>query len=207
MRESDYRKKSMSVAELKKEAEAKLSELDTKIDDAAVLLDLDLDYLESEEGKQLREDDPDKYLRKLEKAKQKSEKIKAYKEERRQQEILKAENERLTQKIPDWLDPDVRTKESQEIMNLLLEEGYTEDELSRLSDHRVFVLARDKLKLKKIMNQDLSKKEVKSPPKSANPGTSEKKFTKTKDQKLRDKLSKTHHQNDAAALIKSLYFK
>lgn len=213
MRERDYRHKSMEVSNLRKETEAKLQALDKKIEDATMLAEFDLKYLESEEGQQLKQTEPELYLQKLDDLKSRSEKIKAFKEDKAQREAeqlkesYQKEQEALAQKIPDWLDPDIKKSELNDMFNVLLEQGYTEDELNRMTDHRVFVLARDSMKLKSLLNKDLSDKEVKTPPKSVAPGSTEKKPRKTKQQTLQENLKKSGSMQDAAALIKSRIFK
>lgn len=213
MRESDYRKKTSKAAEMRKELESKLTSLDEKVKDAEALLEIDLNFMESEEGKQLREENPEKYLKRVESIQKKADKLKSYKEEKQKRESetkaerIKREQELLKAKISDWLDEDIKAKESKEIVSYLKKQGYTEEEIAGLEDHRIFVTARDAVKLEKIMNQDLSDKETKRPPKSAKPGSSEKKPVKSREDKLRDKLSKSHHMNDAAALLKAKLFK
>ena len=213
MRERDYRHKTAKVSEKSKELETKLSSLDEKIQDAEALIELDLNYLESDDGKELRQEDPDQYLKKVEALKAKSEKLRKHKEERAKRESekraekLKSESQKLQEKISDWLDEDIKTRESNEIVKYLMDQGYSQEEIANIDDHRVFVTARDAVKLHKIMSQDLSEKEVKKPPKSVKPGSSEKKEVRSEKDKLRDKLKKSHDMNDAARLLKEVYFK
>ena len=208
MREKDYRQKTQKVSEKNKDLEAKISALDEKIEDATALVELDLDYLESDEGKQLRQEDPEKYLKKVEALQKKADRLKKHKEEKQKRELekktekIKTENQKLQEKISDWLDEDIKARESKEIVEYLVNQGYTSEEIAAIDDHRVFVTARDAVKLQKLMNKDLSGKEDKTPPKSAKPGSTEKKASKTKEEKLRAKLSKSHNMQDAAALLR-----
>jgi len=213
MREKDYRKKTQSTSEKAKELDAKLSALDDKIKDAEALLELDLDYLESEEGKQLRHEDADEYLKKVEAVKKRHEKLKQHKEEKQKRETekrrekLQNENRLLSEKISDWLDEDVKIRETQKIVKYLQEkQGYTEEQIANIDDHRVFVMAREAVKLQDIMSKDLSAKEVKSPPKSAKPGSSERAPRKSKEDTLRQKLKETGDMRTAQQLFKEKLF-
>lgn len=213
MREKDYRVKMHNVSDKSKDLEAKISSLDDKIKDAEALLELDLDYLESEEGKQLRHEDADEYLKKVEAVKKRHEKLKQHKEEKQKRETekrkekLQNENRLLSEKISDWLDEDVKIRETQKIVKYLQEkQGYTEEQIANIDDHRVFVMAREAVKLQDIMSKDLSAKEVKSPPKSAKPGSSERAPKKSKEDTLRQKLKETGDMRTAQQLFKEKLF-
>lgn len=213
MREKDYRVKMHNVSDKSKDLDAKITALDDKVKDAEALLEIDLDYLESDEGKQLRQEDADEYLKKVEAVKKRHDKLKQYKEEKQKREAEKRkeklvnENRLLSEKISDWLDEDVKLRETKKIVKYLTEkQGYTEEQIANIDDHRVFVMAREAVKLQDIMSKDLSAKEVKSTPKSAKPGSVDKGPKKSKEDDLRAKLKETGDMRTAQALFKERLF-
>lgn len=213
MREKDYRVKMHNVSDKSKTLEAKLSSLDEKISDAESLIDIDLSYLESEEGKQLKEDNPSEFIKRVETIQKRADKLKAHKAEKAkreteaQKERLREENEKLRNKISDWLDEDVKARDTKDIVKYLSEkQGYSQEEIAGITDHRVFATAFDAVKLERIMSKDLSSKEAKEIPKSAKPGSSETKPRKSEADKARDKLSKSGDMKDAAEYFKKALF-
>ena len=209
MMERDYRHKTGEVAAKRKELDSKIADISEKISDAEGLIDIDISALENDEGKALRESDPDKFLKKVEAIQKRAEKLKQLKEkkakldEENTRERISKERELLTQKIPDWLDENIREKEAQDIVATLSDLGFSEEEIGKMHDHRLLALARQAMKFGKLSKEDLKDKEIKKPPKSAKPGSSDKKQVKTKEDKLRDKLKSSHDMKDAAALIRA----
>lgn len=55
----DYTRKTMSLAEQRKQVEAKIAEIDANLEEAKSVIDLELDWFESAEAKELRQYDPD----------------------------------------------------------------------------------------------------------------------------------------------------
>lgn len=212
MMESDYRKKTSEVAEKRKALEAKEADIDSRLAEAKALVEYEISNLDSPEMLELKETDPDSYLKEFERVQKKVESFNKHKAQRdaelqaKQQELIKKEMESLEAAIPDWLDPEVKTKEATEVLGSLEQQGFTRDELSALTDHRMFVLGRKAMLYDQLMNQDLESKKVKTPPKAQQPGTStssdERQSRTTQD--LRKKLHKTGKPQDAAKLIRSL---
>ena len=207
MRNADYERKMQGSRKLRESMEAATKELSETLNDAKSLIELELKELETPEMKELREDDPAEYWRKVDQVNKKAEKFKALKEaeikklNERHQEMLRAEKERLAEAIPDWLDPDKQAKESKQVLDLLSKVGYSDDDINRISDHRMFVLARKAALYDQLINQDLSAKKVNKPPKSAKPGTGEGIPRVTK---ARETLKQTGHIRDAAKAIREL---
>lgn len=211
MMEADYRKKTSDVAERRKALEAKAQEIDSQLSEAKELLDLEFDNLNSPEMQQLKEYQPDEYLKAFEKVQKKAEKFQKLKAKReaeqqeRQKELAKKEWEALMMAVPEWLDEGTREAESKEVFQALSKLGFSDNELANLADHRVFALARKALKFEKISTQDLESKKVRTPPKTQQPGTSKsfesRQTTETKS--LRAQLKKSGNMRDAAALLRS----
>ena len=211
----DYTRKTMSLAEQRKQVEAKVAEIDASLEEAKSVIDLELEWFESEEAKELRQYDPDEYLKRFEKIKGKADKFQKLKAKREteiaavRQDQLKKEQELLRQKIPDWLDEATVQREYPKLVESMKSIGFGEDELTGISDHRMMVLARKAMMYDQIMSQDITGKKVKAAPKSASPGTP-KTAAEVSDRKvkeLREKVRQSGDMRQAAAAIKSMLFK
>ncbi|QLG87652.1 hypothetical protein HQ393_04940 [Chitinibacter bivalviorum] len=80
--------------------------------------------------------------------------IEQQEEFRAHQQSLQSEVEQLLTAIPEWKDETVRKAESAQIRDYLLSNGFTQQDVDGLGDHRAFVLLRkamafDKLQAKK----------------------------------------------------------
>lgn len=211
----DYTRKTMSLAEQRKQVEAKIAEIDSNLEEARSVIDLELDWFESDEAKELRQYDPDEYLKRFERIKGKADKFQRLKAKREsetaalRQEQLKKEQELLRQKVPDWLDDTVVQREYPRLVESMKSIGFGEDELTGISDHRMMVLARKAMLYDQIMSQDVSGKKVKTPPKSATPGTpkSPTEASDRKSKELRERLRKKGDMTSASAAIRSMLFK
>lgn len=212
MMESDYRRKTSQVSEQRKAIEAKGAEIEQQLTEAKELLDFEIQNLESPEMLELKEYDPQEYLKQYEKVQKKVDKFNKLQAKRqaeqaeRMKEVARKEFEALTTAIPEWLDESVRSKEANDVFAKLRDFGYSDDELTRLTDHRMFVLARKAMMLDKINAQDLEAKKLRTPPKTQQPGTpktaEERQNSDTK--ALRDKVRKGGNMQDAAKLFRAL---
>ena len=211
----DYTQKTMQLSEQRKAVEAKIAEIDADLNDAKEIINLELEWFESAEAKELRQYDPDEYIKRFEKIKGKAEKFEKLQAKREKeksalhQEQLRKEQELLRQKIPEWLDEGTVQKEYPRLVESMKSIGFDDNELNGISDHRLMVLARKAMLFDQIMSQDISGKKVKAAPKSASPG-SPKSPTETSDRKmkeLKEKVRQTGNMNSAAAAIKAMLFK
>jgi hypothetical protein len=211
----DYTQKTMHLSEQRKALEQKVAKIDTDLEDAREILATELEWFESEEAKELREYNPDEFLRKFERIKVKADKFERIRADREAekyalyQENLKREQELLRQKIPDWVDEKTVQREYPQLVESMKAIGFNDAELQAISDHRLMVMARKAMLFDQIMNQDVSSKKVKSPPKSASPG-SPKSPTEVSDRRskeLREKVKQKGDMQSAAEAIKSMFFK
>ena len=211
MMESDYRKKTTDVSERSKALEAKAAEIDAQLSEAQSLLELDLNNLESPEMLELKEDNPEEYLKQFDKVQKRVNSFNKLKETRQKEQSAKhakqaeSELEALERAIPEWLDKDVRAKEANDVFKALENVGFKAEELKGLSDHRVFVMARKAMMYDQMMSKDLDSKVVNTAPKTQLPGTGQEIDDKQSAQvkQLRAKLQKSGSVNDAAALLSS----
>lgn len=174
MMESDYRKKTQEVAELKRASLEKVERLESALSEAKQLIELDLDALEANTA--LKEEDPEEYVRQLDAIKSRINKYTAHKqkvdEERaaQQQQRLVEEQQKLQDAIPDWLDASTREKDYERILKAWRDVGFTDEELSGKLDHRDVILARKAALYDELMSQNLDQKLDRTPAKSTKPG-------------------------------------
>ena len=212
MMESDYRQKTMKISEERKALELNQAEVAGKLAEMKQLIEFESSALDSEEMQELRDTDPDDYIRRVEAVKAKAQKYGKFKTEaesrlkaEREQFILE-EQQKLIQAIPDFLDQDKLKSETPKITEQLIKAGYTNDELQGLSDHRTFVLARKAMLYDQIMSQSPEEKKINQAPKAAKPAT-----TTTKEDRVsqaqkdtRARLKKTGNVKDAQKAIKNM---
>jgi hypothetical protein len=211
MMEADYRKKTSEVAEKRKSLETKAAQIEEQLAEAKTLLDLDIESLQSPEMQELKEIDPEAYLKQFDKVQKKVDKFNKLKQKReaeqmeRQRELNQKEYEALMTAIPEWLDETTRNTEVKEVFSSLSKLGYSEKELQNLADHRVFAMARKAHMFDKIQTQDLESKKVRTPPKTQQPGTANNAQDRqsTESKNLKAKLQKSGNMRDAANLFKS----
>jgi hypothetical protein len=210
MMESDYRQKTMSLADERKAFEANKSEFDTKLAELQDLVLMEADNLESEEMKQLKEYDPDQYWKQFDQLKGKAERLKEYKAKRdaelleQQQKLFEAETAKYTQLIPEWLDESVKQSDAKMIIDSLSKIGFSQDEIGGLYDSRMIAIARKAALYDQIQKQNIEAKRVKPVPKSAKPSATTEAAEKTQSQKSMDRLRQTGKLGDAQAAIRNL---
>ena len=211
MMQRDYQFKRGKTAEIEKAAQAKFDEFSSKLKDFEVNLLDDTKWFETEEAKELRDLDPDAYIKRYEST---QDKVKKYEDAKRirdeelsNKEKMRVESERdkLIAALPEWMDLKTQQSESVEAINSLIEFGFSQKEFEKIYDHRMIVMGRELAKMRKIMKQDVSGKKVNKPIKVAEPGsTSTKEQSETKKAKdLRAKLKKSGKMQDALRLLRS----
>lgn len=174
------------------------------------IVDLEFEGLDSDEMKALKQDDPEAYLEKFDKAQKKKsdfEKFKAKRESEQKEKankLLDKERENLMVAFPEWRDdPKAFQSGIEERSKILANLGYTENELGQMIDSRMWVLADKAMKLDAIMAKTLDDKVTKAKPKTNRAGTSlttdERKSEASRSQ--RQKLKKSGNVKDAAALF------
>lgn len=186
-RDSDYRKKTMSVAESRKEVEAKAASIDAK------LLELD-SFIKREEDSTdwdaLRRDDPGEYLKRkedLEAVKAAAEVAKSERNtelEAQRQAVANSESQKLAEAMggESWTT-EQRSSDMAAATAYLEGMGVTIQEMNGITDHRLWRMIFDAAKAQGI-KQTRTKvhEQVRTAPKSVKPGqrvpTSERKRTK-----------------------------
>lgn len=213
MMEADYRKKTMELSDTRKALEAKQGELDAKFNEAAELIQFEVDNLESEEMLELKQYDPEKYWNKVDQIKKRADKLSEWREkkqkdiEAKNQSLVEQEREKLTQLIPDWLDDSKKEAELAQVQTYLKDQGFDENEIAALGapyDSRLLSMARKAAKFDLIQSQDIESKRVKPSPRVAEPsGGAKPRADDDAAAKAMNRARKTGKVRDAQAAIRA----
>lgn len=133
----------------------------------------------------------------------------ATKQQQQQQtaERLETERKALLQALPQWANEETAQAERSALANYLGSNGFSQDEVNNVSDHRLVVMARKAMLYdKEVGKADAAKKRVvKIGKRTTAPGTARSKATarEDRDASLKRSLKKSGSVEDAAALIRS----
>ena len=222
-RTSDYTKKTQSLAEQRKQVEAER----TKIEEAAKLRDTYSQRLQvieqmlsaqpEEDLTALKDSDPVGYAIKVAEKMEREKQLSAVRAEREavqakqaaeQQERLKAhlsqETERLKAAIPDLADEVKGEVIRKEIRDYARSNGWTDQELSQVYDHRAVIALYRAMQFEKLQKaKPAVQKKVAEAPKALKPGVSGQKIDKDSEiaKKLSKQLKQSGRTRDAAAIF------
>lgn len=222
-RTSDYTKKTQSLAEQRKQVEAER----TKIEEAAKLRDTYSQRLQvieqmlsaqpEEDLTALKDSDPVGYAIKVAEKMEREKQLSAVRAEREavqakqaaeQQERLKAhlsqEAERLKAAIPDLADEVKGEVIRKEIRDYAKSNGWTDQELSQVYDHRAVIALYRAMQFEKLQKaKPAVQKKVAEAPKSLKPGVGSQRIDKDSEmaKKLSKQLKQTGRTRDAAAIF------
>ena len=225
-RDSDYRRKTMELADERRLLEEEVNRAKSESDAVAKLRqDYATRLSEIENSMQpdanidwakLYETNPDEYHRMKIEVENKSKALETIKTERQralaeqQQEQTKVFNQYLEQqkqlladKEPEYVDPVKGEGLRKDMTSYLKKEGYSDQELNMMVDHRSFVIAKKAMLYDKMMNSKISAKQSKTVPKMVRSGT-QKTINKDSQQSksLKSRLKKTGSMKDAANVLK-----
>jgi hypothetical protein len=228
-RQADYTRKSQVLAEQRRKADDELAATQQErqrylqhLEQFNVESNKKLDEFKNIDWTKLKEEDPTEYMLKRDQfrdiqdnqriAKEESQKI-SYKQQQEHeaqwQQELGRQQEIISQKLPDWSDPDKGPKLKQNIKSFAVKKGFTEQEVDSLIDARSVDVLHKAMLYENLLNSKISNKKVKVVPKVQKPGTPTTKEEisgdKLKAQKAR--LKRSGHVNDASKLIESLMTK
>ncbi len=222
-RTSDYTKKTQSLAEQRKQVEAER----TKIEEAAKLRDTYSQRLQvieqmlsaqpEEDLTALKDSDPVGYAIKVAEKMEREKQLSAVRAEREavqakqaaeQQERLKAhlsqEAERLKAAIPDLADEVKGEVIRKEIRDYAKSNGWTDQELSQVYDHRAVIALYRAMQFEKLQKaKPAVQKKVAEAPKALKPGVGSQRIDKDSEmaKKLSKQLKQSGRTRDAAAIF------
>ena len=212
MMQADYTKKTMELAEQRREVEQKAEALQQALEQAEAAARVELEDISSPSALELKEMDPQEYYARKERVEEKQKQVQSLIEQSRQsaQEAQNAriakEREMILPAIPEWVDQSVMQGDVVQMQNLWNSIGFTPDEQANFIDHRIMVLSRKAAKYDALMAAKPEGKKITDKPKSAEPkaSTTREERTTTKRKELRDRVRKTGKMSDAQAAIRDL---
>jgi len=167
----------------------------------------------------LRESDPIEYVTQREELRQSQEKIQAmqreqYAAQQRQNEqttqmrsrIVQEEYGKLVEALPEWADEDKQKKLASEIRSYAGAQGFTEEELNSLVDHRSLLVLMKAKKYDQLQNSDVKSKKLKNKPKviRSGTGTTSKGTSKSKRAAKMKRLQSSGHVDDAVSILEDM---
>ena len=192
LRQDDYTRKTMAAAEERKAAEAETQKARQERNDYAQKLTtyaIQLQGMLAEQQNinfdELREADPLEYLKQkdlyekrqlaLQQAAVEHQQIQQLNEQELQQaktQYLQTQQQELIAKLPAWKDEKKATTEKAEIKEFLKGQGFTDQDIAQVADHRHVILLRNAMLFDKLMKQApaATKKVASAPAKGERPG-------------------------------------
>ncbi len=166
---------------------------------------------------QLREDDPIAFVTKKEEFRDAQERVRQaqaqqeYESQKQNEEISKVrklavqeEYKRLTEVVPEWSNPEKRTKLASDLSSYAIQQGFTQDELKELIDHRSLVVLMKASKYDALQNSNVKAKKLKNKPKVVRSGKGgAKKADKDRSKRIASmkRLKESGHVNDSVSLL------
>lgn len=207
----------------------KQQELEETVNVAAAVFQKQMDALKAEEEKvdwaDLRKNDPgqaamlkqdfaerreaiNSEVNQLRSAYQQMQKKAADEYAEKAQETLKAEQQALLEKLPEWKNEETATKEQKQISEYLATQGLTPEEIANASDHRLVIMARKAMLYDKGQGKaEPVKKKLATVPKMMKPGAPKSQdINQSQEQSLLSKISANPNsleaQDAGVALLK-----
>jgi hypothetical protein len=207
LRQDDYTRKTMAAAEERKAADAEVQKARTeraeyhqKLTTYAIQLQGTLAESQAINFDELRESDPIEYLKQkdlLEKRQlalnqayqehQQIEQLNAQEAEQAKIQYLQTQQQELLAKLPAWKDETKAKAEKEDIKAYLKGQGFSDQDIAGVGDHRQVLLIRNAMLFDKLMKQApaATKKVASAPAKAERPGVSN-----LSDNAQRDKVMK-----------------
>mgnify|MGYP003638549059 CR=1 FL=1 len=216
-RQSDYTKKSQSVAEMRKAYEANLQSVQTERGQYQEVLanmenyqNLELQKFQELDWSTLKADDPVEYMEKRIEFQDAKDKVAQVRQERvnvqqkTQQEVyqniqhkVQEEAQLLATALPEYSDPSSNLKD--DLRNYAIDSGFTEQDVNAITDHKVVLMLHKAFLQDKASSSKTSKAVKKGPNKVIKAGVPVTKSQRVnRDVKAkRDRLRKTGSVKDA----------
>lgn len=224
-RQQDYTKKTMELADQRKQIEQSAAQVNAErqhyqnqLAQMAQALGQALHEQQNIDWQQLLENDPVEYLKQRHLFEQRQAAFgQAQAEQQRlteqaqrngaaqMQARFQEEQQALLAKLPEWKDEAKAKAEKEQVRKFLESSGYKPEEISQAVDHRAIVLARKAMLFDQLIAQqkEAAKKVEKLPPKVERPGVGNSSALDGRSSAMQ-RLSKTGKVEDAAAVFASL---
>ena len=164
----------------------------------------------------LKDTDPIEYVTKREEFREAQEKIQSIRNEQAsaqqkfakdtesmRKQALKEEHGKLVAALPEWSEPEKQKKLASDVKSFAMSQGFSEEELSSLIDHRSVLVLIKAAKYDKMHSSDVKTKKLKNKPRviRSGKGQSTSSSNKSKRTAQMKRLQGTGHVDDASALL------
>ncbi len=211
-RQSDYTRKTQSLADERRKAESEATDYRQTREQYSQRLELLAKALESDTSEpdwaKVREEQPDDYPRLYaDYARRKAESDKVERERERVREEqqkdtrkdyerhIAVERDKLVAAIPEWSNPETANTEREAMVEHARTIGFTPEEIGAAADHRALLLLRDSMLYRRLLAEGKGVRVKKD--KVLKPGTKVRKSKKTVVEQAHDQLRKTGRPQDA----------
>jgi len=120
-----------------------------------------------------------------------------------QAQTLRDEHQALAEKMPEWSAPETQANISASIREYASMQGFTEEELSSLVDHRSLIVLHKAMQFDNLQSSDIGKKKLKNKPRLVRAGKGSTKDGNKKQKRTAQmkRLQETGHVNDSISLF------
>ena len=231
MMEADYRQKTAELSEQRKQSETEIESQQAQwsqrlqdVDAMSTALEtqLNADY-QNIDWNTLRTEDPGEYAARQAEFQQRSNSIQQVKSkarneyekaktehqdkrEKEQKAYLSSQHDLLVSRVPEWGKPETRTQLNNDISAYLKTEGFNDQQVSGIADHRYLILAQKAMLYDKMHSKKPGvKKVIKKAPKMIKSGAKQSKADINSQETTvkRNRLRKSGTVKDAANLLET----
>ena len=233
-RQSDYTRKTQELSEHRRELDAYQNQWNAEVQQiqaerqqyVAALQHViensmgSLDQFATIDWEALKNDNPLEYITKRDEFREAQDKVRQsqYQQQQTQQlqqqemtrthqNVLHEEHGKLVEALPEWSEPQSRQKLSTDIKAYALSQGYTQEEINSLIDHRSLMTLYKAMKFDKASSPDVVNKKVKNKPKvirAGSPRTKSEVGKQKRNTKMK-RLRSSGHVDDSASILEYLF--
>ena len=233
-RQSDYTRKTQDVAkerrnmdtlqqqynsglaQMQQERQQYLESLNQIISNSAS----NLDKFVNVDWDDLKESDPLEYVTKREEFREAQERVQAMQQEhyavqqkqsqdaqRFRSHALQEEHGKLVSILPEWGEPEKQKKLVSDIRSYASGQGFSDEELNSLVDHRSLIVLMKAQKYDKLQKADIKSKKLKNKPRviRAGSGKDKKEDSRSSAKQKMKRLRQSGHVDDAASLLEDMF--
>jgi len=233
-RQSDYTKKTQELSQGRKEIEEAKSNYDSaltqmqgerqhyinSINQILQNSSNNLNEYNKIDWDTLKNEDPIEYVKMKEDFREGKEKMQVLEQQRQSavqqqqaemqkvhEESIQVERAKMIEALPEWGDPEKQKELAADVKTYALKQGFSEEELSSLIDHRSVLVLMKAAKYDALENADVKSKKLKNKPKVIRAGSGKTKGENSKSKRAAKmkRLQGTGHVDDAASILEDLY--
>ena len=121
--------------------------------------------------------------------------------------MVMEEHQKLVSAVPEWGEPEKQKELAGTVRKYALSQGFSEEELNSLVDHRSVLVLMKAAKFDAIDKADIKSKKLKNKPKVIRAGKGKTKGANSKSKRAAKmkRLQGTGHVDDAASILEDLY--